>query len=139
MWSSTLREWIREHEKPDECVYCGSKGRLTTEHILPLSRGGPETPDNAIRVCMACNSGKGARRLYGWKGLSEKDNIPRIAEGKYLKLLYDLHEKRGTLDVKIGELGSRMCPMCDLKPRCIKEGTVERLTVYCLEGIFNSR
>ena len=35
IWSSTIREWLKEHEKPDECIYCGTKGPLTVEHILP--------------------------------------------------------------------------------------------------------
>jgi hypothetical protein len=81
---------------------------LTTEHILPRSCGGPDIPDNAIRVCQSCNSGKGGRRLYEWKGLRAKDAIPRIAEGKYLKLLYDLHDKCGTLNVDKKELGRKL-------------------------------
>jgi hypothetical protein len=110
---------------------------LTFEHILPRSCGGPDIPDNAIRVCQLCNSGKGGRRLYEWKGLWAKDEIPRIAEGKYLKLLYDLHDKRGTLNVNKKELGRTMCPVCDLTPRCIEADTVEKLTVYCLEGVYH--
>ena len=137
IWSSTIREWLREHEKPDECIYCGVKGPLTTEHILPRSCGGPDIPDNAIRVCQSCNSSKGGMRLYEWKGLQAKDKIPRIAEGKYLKLLYDLHDIRGTLNVERKEIGRTMCPACNLKPRCIKADTVEKLTVYCLEGVFH--
>jgi len=69
--------------------------RLTVEHILPRSCGGPDIPDNAIRVCQSCNSSKEGRQLFEWKGLQAKDEIPRIAKGKYLKLLYDLHNKRG--------------------------------------------
>jgi hypothetical protein len=137
VWSSTIREWLHEHENPDACIYCGAEGPLTTEHILPRSCGGPDIPDNAIRVCRSCNSGKGSRRLYEWKGLAEKDVIPRIAEGKYLKLLYDLHEQRGSLNVDKKELGQKMCPSCDLRPRCEDEGTVEKMTVYCLEGVFH--
>ena len=48
-WSSTVREWIKEHEKPNECVYCGSTEGLTVEHILPRFCGGPDTLDNVIR------------------------------------------------------------------------------------------
>jgi hypothetical protein len=137
VWSSTIREWLHEHEKPNVCIYCEAPGPLSTEHILPRSRGGPDIPDNAIRVCQSCNSSKGAKRLYEWKGLQEKDAIPRIAEGKYLKLLYDLHEQRGTLNVDMNELGRRMCPDCDLRQLCEEEGTVEKLSVYCLEGVFH--
>jgi 5-methylcytosine-specific restriction endonuclease McrA len=45
--SSTILEWLREHEKPDECNYCGTKGLLTVEHIFPRSCSGPDIPDNA--------------------------------------------------------------------------------------------
>jgi hypothetical protein len=129
-WSSTVREWLREHEKPNECIYCGSKEALTTEHILPLSRGGPNITDNVIVACAKCNLSKGDKRLYEWKKLSSKDEISRIAEGKYLKLLYTMHEKNGTLS------NSLLCDICDMGKDCIEAGTEEKLTVYCLEGCF---
>ncbi len=63
-----------------------------------------------------------------WYGLQHKDEVPRIAEGKYLKLLYALHEARGTLHV---EDVSQLCPECDLASKCRRKAD---LTVYCLEG-----
>lgn len=135
-WSTTIREWIKENEKPNDCIYCGSKQDLTTEHILPRNCGGPDIPDNAIRVCKHCNSSKGKKRLYEWYGLARKDEIPRIAEGKYLKLLYTLHEEKGSLDINKNELNTKMCPNCDMDKNCIKEGKEGKLTVYCLEGGF---
>ena len=135
-WSGTIREWLKEHEKPNECVYCGAETDLTTEHILPRVCGGPDIVDNAVRVCKSCNSSKGGKRLYEWFGLAEKDKVPRIAEGKYLKLLYDFHEKMGTLDIDKKSLTSKLCPKCDLKQNCEKDSTVGKMTVYCLEGIF---
>jgi len=56
-----------------------------------------------------------------------------IPEGKYLKLLYVLHEQMGTLNVKDV---SELCPKCDLGPKCPER---EKLTVYCLEGLFRKR
>lgn len=91
-WSSSVREWVREREHPGECIYCGGNKDLTTEHILPRACGGEDITDNVVRVCKSCNSSKGGKRLYEWKGLKEKDNHHRIAEGKYLKYLYSLHE-----------------------------------------------
>ncbi|MEM4268211.1 MAG: HNH endonuclease [Candidatus Woesearchaeota archaeon] len=142
-WSSTIREWIKEHERPNECIYCGSKKNLTTEHILPKHCGGPDTPDSVIKVCRECNSSKGSKRLYEWIGLKNKDSVPRIAEGKYLKLLYRLHEYRlheklGTLNFSKDRLKKELCPKCDIKNTCKKEGHEGVLKVYCLEGIFNS-
>lgn len=135
-WSTTIREWIRENEKPDECIYCGSKDCLTVEHILPQSCGGPDIFDNAIKACRNCNLGKGSKRLYEWIGMKNKDKIPRIAEGKYLKLLYNLHEELGTLDTDKKELTDKLCPRCVFPDICKKEGHEGKLTVYCLEGIF---
>jgi len=130
VWSTNVREWIKEHEKPNECIYCGSQEKLTTEHILPRSRGGPDSTDNVIRVCSSCNSSKGPKRLYEWFTRAKKDSIPRIAQGKYLKLLYTLHEQNGTLDRDI------LCDSCDMEKICISEGIENKLTVYCLEGCF---
>ena len=137
-WSSTIREWLREHEKPNECIYCGANEKLTTEHILPKSCGGPDIPDNAIRICQSCNSKKGGKRLYEWFGHDKRDEIPRIAEGKYLKLLYDLHEKNGTLEMTEIEL-KRLCRECDMGKHCIEAKKAGELNVYCLEGVFKGR
>ncbi len=128
-WSTSIREYIKEREQHDTCIYCGKKGKLTLEHILPRSRGGPDTTDNAVFVCKTCNCSKGDKRLYEWFGLENRDDVPRIAEGKYLKLVYTIHENNGTLGITdISEL----CPRCDLEPKCpIKQ----KLTVFCLEGI----
>ena len=67
-WSTTIREWVREHEKPNECIYCGSKENLSIEHILPRCCKGPDIPDNAVKICRKCNSTKGGKRLYEWFG-----------------------------------------------------------------------
>lgn len=48
------------------------KKDLTTEHILPRNCGGEDTTDNVVRVCKSCNSSKGGKRLYEWKGLKER-------------------------------------------------------------------
>ncbi len=132
-WSSAIREWILEHEKPNECIYCGSKENLTTEHIMPRVCGGPDIPDNAIRICKSCNSKKGGKRLYEYYGHENRDKIPRIAEGKYLKILYELHEKKGTLN----SIYKEICPICDMESECKKAGKENQLNVYCSEGIFH--
>ena len=63
-WSSTVREWVKENEKPKECIYCGSKKDLTTEHILPQCCGGPNSTDNVIIACIKCNLSKGVEKDY---------------------------------------------------------------------------
>jgi len=80
-----------------KCVYCGSTETLEWDHIIPISRGGPDTPDNLVRACASCNRSKGSKtpsEFYEGRW----DQIPRIVQGLYLKLLYAEHERRGTLN-----------------------------------------
>ncbi|MDD4645414.1 MAG: HNH endonuclease [Bacteroidales bacterium] len=135
-WSTSIREYIKEHEEPDRCIYCGQSTKLTVEHILPRSRGGEDIPDNVVWVCQSCNSGKGSKRLYEWGKLTNKDNHHRIAEGKYLKYLYTLHENQGTLEC---DNIKQLCQACDMGEHCKNENSVEKLSVYCLEGCFLKR
>ena len=132
VWSSSVREWLLEREQNNVCIYCGETRELTTDHILPKICGGEDIPDNVVRVCKSCNSSKGSKGFYEWKGLGEKDMHNRIAEGKYLKYLYSLHEKQGTLEYTVDDL----CEKCALSKKCIEENNENKLTVYCIEGCF---
>jgi len=131
VWSTSVSEWLLEMEQPHVCIYCGQTGALTTEHILPRSRGGEDVPDNVVRVCKSCNSSKGAKGLYEWKGLEHKNDHSRVAEGKYLKYLYSLYEKNGLLDAKLDDLSP-----CCLEGKCNYEGQPQNFTLYCIEGYF---
>lgn len=91
-----LKMQIRSTEK--NCEYCGGLDNLSWDHIIPQSKCGQDNADNLILCCKSCNSSKGSKCLYEWFGLENKDKIPRIVAGKYLKLLFDLHEKSGTLE-----------------------------------------
>lgn len=56
-------EWTPLMEKSlccyfSSCVLCGSKEKLTTDHVKPLSRGFGLFPGNAVILCMRCNSSK---------------------------------------------------------------------------------
>jgi 5-methylcytosine-specific restriction endonuclease McrA len=76
-WSTSIREWLHERESSDRCIYCGSQEKLTVDHIIPVSCGGPDHPDNAVIVCSHCNSSKGDRRLYEFFGLEKRNQVPR--------------------------------------------------------------
>lgn len=43
------------------CVYCGEEGELQLDHVIPYSRGGPDTYENLVSACRTCNRTKGAR------------------------------------------------------------------------------
>ncbi len=135
-----IREYVKEKEKKDECIFCGKKTNLTIDHLLPRCFNGPDDEKNVIFVCKECNSSKGGRRLYEFwtmkKGLEgAKYEVPRIAEGKYLKFAYEILKNKGLLDLSTNEIRKQICPKCDVKTLCIKENSVGKLSPLCLDGI----
>lgn len=43
------------------CRYCGASApgaRLTVDHVLPVTLGGTDNPDNLVAACVDCNAGK---------------------------------------------------------------------------------
>lgn len=45
------------------CLICGTTERLTLDHIVPFSKGGPDTEDNLRTLCLRCNIRRGAARF----------------------------------------------------------------------------
>jgi hypothetical protein len=81
-WSSGPAPAVREYISPRmrfdvlqrdgfRCRYCGrsSQGdgvRLEVDHLVPVSRGGPTTPDNLVTACFHCNRSKHARAIIDY-------------------------------------------------------------------------
>ncbi len=96
--SAVLREIKMQMTGTQQCEYCQSTDNLSWDHLIPRIKGGPDTAENGVWACRPCNSSKGSKGIYEWYGLENKDTLPRLIAGKYLKLLYDVHEQNGTLD-----------------------------------------
>ena len=45
------------------CQYCGSKGDLTFDHVIPRARGGITSWENVVAACSRCNLRKGSKSL----------------------------------------------------------------------------
>ena len=45
------------------CQYCGGKGDLTFDHVVPRARGGVTSWENVVAACSSCNLRKGSRSL----------------------------------------------------------------------------
>ncbi|TRZ84908.1 MAG: HNH endonuclease [Streptomycetaceae bacterium] len=43
------------------CQYCGSEDATTVDHVVPISKGGTDDPDNLVAACTRCNYSKGNR------------------------------------------------------------------------------
>jgi len=132
--SDTIREWEREQQLPKECVFCGTTDDLTTEHLIPINRGGDDSADNLVLSCRTCNSSRGDKGVFEWLGLEKKDRLHRLVAGKYLKQLLTVHERSHTLEISKSQVG-QLCASCPLPKVCEQWGKNEELTCFCLESV----
>ncbi|MBJ7353879.1 MAG: HNH endonuclease [Thermoleophilaceae bacterium] len=45
------------------CQYCGRRGSLTMDHVIPRSKGGDTSWENVVACCATCNRRKGDRSV----------------------------------------------------------------------------
>ena len=48
---------------PHYCIYCGTRAKLTVDHIHPISKGGANQRPNLTTACLPCNQKKSAKIL----------------------------------------------------------------------------
>ena len=46
-----------------QCQYCGAKGDLTFDHVVPRAAGGVTSWQNVVAACSPCNLKKGSKSL----------------------------------------------------------------------------
>jgi 5-methylcytosine-specific restriction endonuclease McrA len=63
----TEKEYKKLYLQP--CVYCGSKKRITMDHVIPISRGGTHGIGNLVPACLSCNSSKRDKTIMEWRKL----------------------------------------------------------------------
>lgn len=63
-----LRRYARRLLGPSggPCAYCGAMGEMTVDHVVPLTRGGGNDPENLAHACASCNASKGDRTPDEW-------------------------------------------------------------------------
>lgn len=51
-----------------KCYYCGAKvgGKYHVDHVVPISRGGDNSPSNLVITCPHCNLSKNDRLPHEW-------------------------------------------------------------------------
>ena len=89
--SSLVRNTMARFSDLTSCWYCGvpaPKSGLTRDHVLPLSKGGPDSSDNIFPVCGRCNSSKRDSDLMIWWFSTFEVPAPLYLWASYLKLVY---------------------------------------------------
>lgn len=63
------------------CQYCGARGDLTFDHVVPRAAGGITSWENVVAACSPCNLRKGSRSLkHSGLGLARAPHQPSPAE-----------------------------------------------------------
>lgn len=59
---------VQQDRQKGKCYYCHSDfgDNYHVDHIVPLSRGGSDDPDNLVITCEQCNKSKGNRLPHEW-------------------------------------------------------------------------
>ena len=47
-----------------QCQYCGARGELTFDHVVPRAAGGVTSWQNVVAACAKCNLKKGSKSLH---------------------------------------------------------------------------
>jgi hypothetical protein len=62
------------------CAYCGVKPeRLDPDHVVPLSKGGPNIIGNLLPACARCNTDKRDLSLDDWDADRHRRGLPPVA------------------------------------------------------------
>lgn len=96
-------------EHSSSCCYCGARGPLTLDHVIPKLTGGPDAAENISYACKSCNSSKGPRDMVLW--LVGKGRFPSVLVfRRYLKLAAQATGSAGLLDMPWSEVPDDALP-----------------------------
>jgi 5-methylcytosine-specific restriction endonuclease McrA len=61
----TRQEILALRSRP--CFYCGSKGKVVIDHVIPVVRGGRHSIGNFVPACVGCNARKKDKYIMEWR------------------------------------------------------------------------
>lgn len=133
--ADTNRDWPRDQNQPPACAFCGAAHDLELDYLVPLSRGGLKSSDNAVLSCPGCRAGRGDKGIFQWLGLEKKEGLDPFISARYLKELFDAHSRKGTLEIHKNAI-TLLCPTCKNRSACREWQVLEELSCLCLESAF---
>jgi hypothetical protein len=95
------REIERARAQRGLCAFCGARAPTVPAAIVPPSLGGPVGVHNLVHACRSCARSKDDKDLVRWwcDDLGrDKDDLPRVPIGLFLKLAYERHVVSFTLE-----------------------------------------
>jgi 5-methylcytosine-specific restriction endonuclease McrA len=101
-------EQLIERDGP-ACVWCGRelwRRDLTLEHVVPRSRGGHLTAENAVVACRTCNKRRGSRPVDAYvrelldHGAAVNLPVLRDALGRLARSDRRLHRETGARQLR---------------------------------------
>lgn len=88
------REIQKLAQQPGVCVFCGMYCATVLVEVIPRALGGPVGIHNLVHACPQCAASKDGKDLLTWwcDDLGhDKDELPRIPAGLFLKMAYERH------------------------------------------------
>lgn len=94
------REIQKLAQQAGRCVFCGTEGQTVPVEVIPQRLGGPVGIQNLVHACPGCAASKADKDLLAWwcdELGRDKDDLPRIPAGLFLKMAYEKHTVAFTL------------------------------------------
>jgi 5-methylcytosine-specific restriction endonuclease McrA len=76
-----IDEWRTSLSRYTQYKVSPQYGRLSVDHIIPMSQGGADTMDNLVICCHKCNSGKCNMSYDEYMARKHTYRLARIAQG----------------------------------------------------------
>ena len=79
LWRTNLRGLVLARDGA-RCLYCGTTGPMTLDHVVAASKGGAHGPGNRVPACRECNQAKGNLHLETWLDAEPRQAVRRRAK-----------------------------------------------------------
>ncbi len=101
------REILKLAQQPGICVFCGKQCKTAPVEVIPRALGGPVGIHNLVHACPQCAASKDGKDLLTWWCADlgrDKDDLPRIPAGLFLKIAFEHHTVAFSLNRRCNDI-----------------------------------